>query len=288
MTEQRVLGGRYRLVARLGGTDVWRARDESLRRDVAVTQVAGRSAADLAAGFAAAGEAVRGRAIALTAVHDLVVDGDTPWLVMRLDPRGRRTRALAVAAVCAAAVAVTATTLAVATARPPHFSTPPQACDLLTVEDLRTLVAQAQKTARASSPPDPAMNQCQITSGDAAIGAAQRPTMTVWVTWRGDDEDKAGSDLADRRQNAENVRKKYLPEGPADRHLMPVSGLADEAFYLGGVTESGLFVSMVGYRYGAVVVDVHYLRLNGTREEAGPMKERLVELAHRSLEGLER
>ncbi|MEV0596329.1 hypothetical protein [Nonomuraea cavernae] len=255
------------------------------------SRLEGTSEEDLAAGFAAAGEAVRGRAIGLTAVHDLVTEGDTPWLVMRLHPRGRRSRALVVAAVCATAVAVavTAATLAVVVdARPAHFTTPPQACDLLTVEDVRTLITQAEKAAQAPSRSNPGMNQCQITTGDAGIGAAQQPTMTVWVTWRGDDENKAGSDTADRRHNAENVRKEYFPDGPADRHLMPVSGLADEAFYLGGVAESGLFVSMVGYRFGAVVVDIHCLRPNGTQEETGPMKERLVELAHRSLEGLER
>ncbi|WP_241682832.1 serine/threonine-protein kinase [Actinomadura sp. J1-007] len=93
MTE-RVVGGRYRLVERIGrggmGT-VWTAVDETLRRDVAVKEVLlpeGLSAEERRV----AGERARreARAAALidhpgvVTVHDVVVEDGRPWIVMEL------------------------------------------------------------------------------------------------------------------------------------------------------------------------------------------------------------
>jgi eukaryotic-like serine/threonine-protein kinase len=89
-----VLAGRYRLVGRLGeggaGT-VWRAVDQTLRRDVAIKQVrvpdgldpAGRAAfAERAMHEARAAGRLRDPAIVL--VHDVVLDRGVPWIVMDL------------------------------------------------------------------------------------------------------------------------------------------------------------------------------------------------------------
>ncbi|MGW4690343.1 protein kinase domain-containing protein [Streptomyces sp. NPDC004244] len=94
----RLVAGRYRLLSRLGeggmGT-VWCARDEVLQRDVAVKEV--RAPAGLRTGdvtrlysrlereaWAAARIADRN----VVTIHDVVMDGDRPWIVMELI-RGR-------------------------------------------------------------------------------------------------------------------------------------------------------------------------------------------------------
>ncbi|MFJ5035593.1 protein kinase [Streptomyces sp. NPDC088560] len=94
----RLVAGRYRLLSRLGeggmGT-VWRARDEALRREVAVKEVrapaglpavkAGRMYARLEReAWAAARITARG----VITVHDVVTDEGRPWIVMEL-VRGR-------------------------------------------------------------------------------------------------------------------------------------------------------------------------------------------------------
>ncbi|MEV4219732.1 serine/threonine-protein kinase [Nonomuraea sp. NPDC049725] len=89
-----VLAGRYRLVERLGeggaGT-VWRARDEMLNREVAVKQV--RVPAELSprerAEFAdraihEARSAGRLRDPAIVLVHDVVLTGEQPWIILDL------------------------------------------------------------------------------------------------------------------------------------------------------------------------------------------------------------
>ncbi|NRQ40873.1 serine/threonine protein kinase, partial [Nonomuraea sp. NN258] len=89
-----VLAGRYRLVERLGeggaGT-VWRALDETLNREVAVKQVRVPSGlgpreraefADRAIHEARSAGRLRDPAIVL--VHDVVLDGDQPWIIMDL------------------------------------------------------------------------------------------------------------------------------------------------------------------------------------------------------------
>ncbi|WP_326626324.1 serine/threonine protein kinase [Nonomuraea fuscirosea] len=89
-----LLAGRYRLIERLGqggaGT-VWRAIDETLDRQVAVKQVRvpqgmgprERAAfADLAIHEARSAGRLRDPAIVL--VHDVVLDGDQPWIIMDL------------------------------------------------------------------------------------------------------------------------------------------------------------------------------------------------------------
>lgn len=91
---ERLIAGRYRLLSRLGeggmGT-VWRARDETLHRDVAVKEV--RAPAHLRAGdiermysrlereaWAAARIPDRN----VVTVHDVVMEDDRPWIVMEL------------------------------------------------------------------------------------------------------------------------------------------------------------------------------------------------------------
>ncbi|MEV1241302.1 serine/threonine-protein kinase [Nonomuraea sp. NPDC050022] len=89
-----LLAGRYRLVERLGeggaGT-VWRALDQTLDRQVAVKQVrvpAGltpRQRAEFAdRAIHEARSAGRLRDPAIVLVHDVVLDGDQPWIVMDL------------------------------------------------------------------------------------------------------------------------------------------------------------------------------------------------------------
>ncbi|MEU9236919.1 serine/threonine-protein kinase [Streptomyces subrutilus] len=91
---ERLVAGRYRLLSRLGeggmGT-VWRARDETLHREVAVKEV--RVPARLRAGDIArmygrlereAWAAARIRDRNVVVVHDVVMEDDRPWIVMEL------------------------------------------------------------------------------------------------------------------------------------------------------------------------------------------------------------
>ncbi|WP_445399989.1 serine/threonine-protein kinase [Streptomyces sp. LE64] len=89
-----LLSGRYRLSSRIGEgstATVWSARDEALRRDVAVKEVrapAGSSATDAARLYAqverGAWAAARISHPRVVAVHDVVVQGRRPWIVMEL------------------------------------------------------------------------------------------------------------------------------------------------------------------------------------------------------------
>ncbi|MFF3019144.1 protein kinase [Streptomyces sp. NPDC057939] len=94
----RVIAGRYRLLSRLGeggmGT-VWRARDETLHREVAVKEVrapAGLSADAIARMYSRlereAWAAARIPDRNVVTVHDVVMEDDRPWIVMELI-RGR-------------------------------------------------------------------------------------------------------------------------------------------------------------------------------------------------------
>lgn len=89
-----LLAGRYRLIEHLGqggaGT-VWRAVDETLNREVAVKQVrvpAGLSARERAEftdrAIHEARSAGRLRDPAIVLVHDVVLEGDQPWIIMDL------------------------------------------------------------------------------------------------------------------------------------------------------------------------------------------------------------
>ncbi|MYT25177.1 protein kinase, partial [Streptomyces sp. SID7760] len=91
---QRLVAGRYRLLSRLGEGGmgvVWRARDETLQREVAVKEVrapAGLWAGDLARMYgrlereAWAAARIPGRNV--VTVHDVVTEDDRPWIVMEL------------------------------------------------------------------------------------------------------------------------------------------------------------------------------------------------------------
>ncbi|MFE0600401.1 serine/threonine-protein kinase [Streptomyces sp. NPDC058871] len=89
-----LIANRYRLLSRLGaggmGT-VWRARDETLHREVAVKEVrvpAGLPAGDIARMYgrlereAWAAARIGGRNV--VTVHDVVMEDDRPWIVMEL------------------------------------------------------------------------------------------------------------------------------------------------------------------------------------------------------------
>ncbi|MFE2875904.1 serine/threonine-protein kinase, partial [Streptomyces roseus] len=91
---QRLVAGRYRLLSRLGEGGmgiVWRARDETLQREVAVKEVrapAGLRAGDLGRMYgrlereAWAAARIPGRNV--VTVHDVVTEDDRPWIVMEL------------------------------------------------------------------------------------------------------------------------------------------------------------------------------------------------------------
>lgn len=91
----RVIGGRYRLLADLGSGGfgrVWKAHDEALNVDVAIKEVwltSASSPQDQAERLARAVREARNAARLrdhpnIVAVHDVVTDHDTPWIVMRL------------------------------------------------------------------------------------------------------------------------------------------------------------------------------------------------------------
>ncbi|MCX4524168.1 MULTISPECIES: serine/threonine-protein kinase [unclassified Streptomyces] len=91
---ERLIAGRYRLLSRLGeggmGT-VWRARDETLHREVAVKEVrapAGLRADDIARMYSRlereAWAAARIPDRNVVTVHDVVMEDDRPWIVMEL------------------------------------------------------------------------------------------------------------------------------------------------------------------------------------------------------------
>ncbi|MFF8949749.1 serine/threonine-protein kinase [Streptomyces sp. NPDC014940] len=93
--DARLIGGRYRLLERLGagpaGT-VWRARDEQERRDVAVKEpvLPGRPADDEESRRIAhrihreARTAARVRHPSAVALYDVVLEDELPWIVMEL------------------------------------------------------------------------------------------------------------------------------------------------------------------------------------------------------------
>ncbi|MEY9930763.1 serine/threonine protein kinase [Catenulispora sp. GP43] len=93
--EGRLVAGRYRLISELGAGGygrVWKARDESLRIDVAVkaielSQVGSdkERAERIARAMREARNAAQLRAHPhIVSVHDVVVDDGTPWIVMEL------------------------------------------------------------------------------------------------------------------------------------------------------------------------------------------------------------
>ncbi|TDB93670.1 serine/threonine protein kinase, partial [Nonomuraea longispora] len=98
MNQPRLVGGRYRLLAQIGRGGmgvVWRAHDTVIGREVAIKQV--HLPANLPPDQHArlrertlheARVAVQVRHPAVVTVHDVVVDGSEPWIVMEL-VRGR-------------------------------------------------------------------------------------------------------------------------------------------------------------------------------------------------------
>ncbi|MDP9265920.1 MAG: serine/threonine protein kinase, partial [Chloroflexota bacterium] len=95
--QQRLLGGRYRLLERVdagGAGEVWRATDQRLGRDVAVKLLGPRADAAFRARFA--DEARRAAAVThpnVVTVYDEGRDGDDAYMVMEY-VRGRTLRDL--------------------------------------------------------------------------------------------------------------------------------------------------------------------------------------------------
>ncbi|MFG2297421.1 serine/threonine-protein kinase [Streptomyces sp. NPDC048603] len=91
---ERILAGRYRLLDPLGegSTDlVWRARDESLGREVAVKEIrvpAGTDPVDARRLYARLEREARAAAQishrGVVKVHDVITEGGRPWIVMEL------------------------------------------------------------------------------------------------------------------------------------------------------------------------------------------------------------
>lgn len=93
---QRLVGGRYRLLEEIGGHSglarIWRARDEVLHADVAIKEwwLPPAASADQRAARAAHAEREARNAARLrhvpnvVTIYDLVVEGDSNWLVMQL------------------------------------------------------------------------------------------------------------------------------------------------------------------------------------------------------------
>jgi eukaryotic-like serine/threonine-protein kinase len=97
VTEQhRLVAGRYRLGERVGAGAmgiVWRARDEKLRRTVAVKQLLLQSGLDAEQADEARRRAMREARIAarlqhvnVVIVYDIAEDDDQPWLIMEYVP----------------------------------------------------------------------------------------------------------------------------------------------------------------------------------------------------------
>ncbi|MER6140425.1 substrate-binding domain-containing protein [Streptomyces sparsogenes] len=91
----QVIGGRYRLVSNLGSGGfgrVWKAYDETLRLDVAVKELwilPAASETEQAERLARAAREARNAARLrdhpnIVGVHDVVIEDDRPWIVMRL------------------------------------------------------------------------------------------------------------------------------------------------------------------------------------------------------------
>jgi serine/threonine protein kinase len=98
VTDEKLIGGKYRLMERLGEGSigvVWRAHDESLGRDVAIKEIrfpAGLDADQIASLRARTMREARVAARlghpGIVTVHEVVTDDDRPWIVMEL-VRGR-------------------------------------------------------------------------------------------------------------------------------------------------------------------------------------------------------
>ncbi|MEV4219060.1 protein kinase [Nonomuraea sp. NPDC049725] len=92
-----LLGGRYRLLSKLGEGGmgaVWRARDELLDREVAIKEVtaAGQRAADTMREARIAAKLTHPN---IAAVHDVVLAGERPWIVMQYVPSSSLARMIA-------------------------------------------------------------------------------------------------------------------------------------------------------------------------------------------------
>jgi hypothetical protein len=185
--------------------------------------------------------------------------------------------------------------LVVVGARTPSVTALPRACDLLTVKDAEALISRAKVSATAPPTPNPTVTDCEFATGDEALRAARNPVLLVNLKWYRDGADKAVTDIADRRQKSGSYLGTLFPGAPRSRHFISVPDLGDEAFFFGGThgdDKGRTLESLVVYRLGNVVVLVAHSRQNATRasddEAVGPIKERVIEAARRTVEVLER
>ncbi|WP_433371492.1 hypothetical protein [Streptosporangium sp. CA-115845] len=257
-----IVSARYRLTGLLGGEGddaVWRARDELLRRDVAMKEIRLAPEREL---FSAR-KAVEHRRISIAGIHDLVEEGGRTWLVMGLDDGGppgmviaiRRRRVPVWGVVGIAAVLVGGLLIGItllrdegeATVRvnapavgPGRFAARPKPCDLISADQLGELFREGKPSIVNST------SEMCLWSVSGASLPVQQPSLRYQVKWfPPGDAGPARADLYYESLRASSVRD--LP------------GIGDEALLREHWTDERLTMK-VHFRVSNLVVETSYYR----------------------------